>query len=513
MCTRGHAPPPDRDEIRREVAGARCVPHSLVVHGSAAYWLEVEEGVQTLGILAPAESPLHGRFRGASAAHGGAMVARRCPADAANARALRAALPWLTPRPLGLQTSVGCGDRLGLATPGHVRALRRARRAAPDAPFAPIFAQQSIREMTRTERTPEDVLADATWGAFRGGWRRPVGADADHLKTEADVDACADAGYSLFTFDPGAGVDVAADTAAPEAIGRKVADLPWDALESSPADQGARYAGLALDLERGALVLTPEQAMRAAAKYGHAVADVARLYRHLAAKGIPFECEISVDETATPTTPAEHVYIAGELRRLGVRWVSLAPRYVGDFEKGIDYVGDLADFTADVQLHAAIARALGPYKLSLHSGSDKFRIYPAFAAATGGLAHLKTAGTSYVEALRVVARRNPGVFRRIVPFAADHYEAERASYHVSADARRVPNVDGLPEEVLPSLLDAPDTRQILHVTFGSTLAAFGPDIRATLLAHASDYEDVLARHFYRHLAPFVRAARRAARGV
>jgi len=70
-----------------------------------------------------------------------------------------------------------------------------------------------------------------------------------------------------------------------------------------------------------------------------------------------------------------------------VCWVSLAPRYVGSFEKGIDYVGDLAAFEADFAGHAAIARALGPYKLSLHTGSDKFRIYDIAARPTEGLLH------------------------------------------------------------------------------------------------------------------------------
>ena len=75
-----------------------------------------------------------------------------------------------------------------------------------------IFAQQSIREMTRTGRSPDDVMDDATWGVFQEGWRAGVGADADHLKTTADIDLCVAAGYTFFTIDPGAHVDPAADT-------------------------------------------------------------------------------------------------------------------------------------------------------------------------------------------------------------------------------------------------------------------------------------------------------------
>jgi hypothetical protein len=85
--------------------------------------------------------------------------------------------------------------------------------------------------------------------------------------------------------------------------------------------------------------------------------------------------------------------MTARLRQLGVRWVSLAPRYNGRFEKGVDYLGDVPPFEKDLAIHAAIAREFGPYKLSLHSGSDKFSIYPAAMRQTRGLVHLKTAGT------------------------------------------------------------------------------------------------------------------------
>ena len=136
----------------------------------------------------------------------------------------------------------------------------------------------------------------------------------------------------------------------------------------------------------------------------------------------PFELEASVDETEQPTSLLEHYYIASELKRLGVYWVSLAPRYVGRFEKGVDYIGDLALFEAEFSGHAAIARHFGGYKLSLHSGSDKFSIYPIANRLAEGRVHLKTAGTSYLEALRTVADVDPGFFRNIYQFARDRYE-------------------------------------------------------------------------------------------
>ena len=116
---------------------------------------------------------------------------------------------------------------------------------------------------------------------------------------------------------------------------------------------------------------------------------------------------------------------------------------MGRFEKGVDYIGDLAAFQADFAVHAAIARHFGPYKLSLHSGSDKFSVYGIAMQETRGLVHLKTAGTCYLEALRTLSALDPALFREIYAFARQRYPTDRASYHVSAElakaaAARVP---------------------------------------------------------------------------
>jgi len=232
------------------------------------------------------------------------------------------------------------------------------------------------------------------------------------------------------------------------------------------------------------------------------------MYRHLAGKAVPFELEVSVDETETLTTPQEHIYIASELKRLGIRWVSLAPRYVGRFEKGIDYIGDLDALQQDLQTHAEIARTFGPYKLGLHSGSDKFSVYPLISEATRGLVHLKTAGTSYVEALRVVAQEQPTLFRDIVALACQRYPHERASYHVSAEVAQVPDVARCPDEALAGLLDEAPTRQVVHVTFGSVLSTFGSELKAVLQAHPDVYKRVLDQHFYRHLRPSAESSKK-----
>jgi hypothetical protein len=491
-----------------ELFASTGIPHyatSFVIQAESAFWLDAnEQGHKWLWLVTPADHAYASRFEGEARPWRDCYILKKCPLSDSNAQALRTALPWLHPRPLGLQTSAGFGDRLGLATPGHVRALQFTLSQPGARAIQPIFAQQSIREMTRTRRTPANVLNDATWGAFQAGWHHPVGADADHLKTTADVDSCVSVGFSFYTFDPGAYVDSRADTIEPATLSALVEALPWDVLESSPAALMQTYSNRAIELESQALTLTPEALLRAAAKYGRAIAHVTTLFRHLASTAENYEVEISVDETETPTTHSEHIYIVSELRRLGVRWVSLAPRYVGRFEKGIDYIGDLSALHTDLAGHAEIARVLGPYKLSLHSGSDKFQVYALFQEMTRGMVHLKTAGTSYVEALRVVAQVDPALFRQIAAFARGRYQQERESYHVSASLERMPDLASLPDEALPSLLDDVHTRQILHVTFGSTLESYGESLHHLLQQHEEAYFAQLERHFYRHLAPFAR---------
>jgi tagaturonate epimerase len=456
---------------------------------------------QRVAVLAPAGSRAIFEFEGESSAVGGRTLVLG-PMNAANLDVLRGLLPWLRPLPLGTRTSAGFGDRLGLATPGHVMALR-----AAGGGLAPVFAQQSIREMERTGRSPKEVLDDATWGVFAECFKDGFGADADHLKTAEDIDACVAAGYTFFTFDPGEYVDDGAEAVGASGLRAALNDLPWQDLEDAPADMRGRYLDSAFEAEGHEVCFDDVSLVRAAVKYGAAVAHVARLYRHLQAAMGDFEVEVSVDETESPTTHAQHVFIATELQRLGVRWVSLAPRYVGRFEKGVDYIGNVADFEEDIEVHAAISRTVspeGPYKLSLHSGSDKFSVYTAFARQTRGFAHLKTAGTSYLEALRTAAALDPELFREVYDLSRTRYEEDRASYHVSASLERAVDSRVVPDEELPEALERFDEREILHVTFGSVLkeAHIRDRLLGLLREHPENYAAGLEKHFLRHLEPF-----------
>jgi hypothetical protein len=483
----------------------KVYPRSLTAARQALFFLGRTGANKRLGVIS-ADPAAPAGLRGSSqpiSLDGQSLTLTLCDLSPENAAAMREAFDFLVPRTLGLKKSAGCGDRLGLATPGHVRAIRGSS-------MAPILAQQSIRENARTGRTPQEVMDDALWGVFQEGWREGFGADADHLKNTADIDSCVAAGFTFYTIDPSEHVDNEANAALVAVLSAKVEMTPWPELETSWADTQSRFS-TPIDLGDFKYKMEAEDLLRAAAKYGRVVSHTVKMYRHLETVmgARPFELEMSVDESETVTTVAEHIYIANELKRLGVKWVSLAPRYVGDFEKGVDYIGDLNEFDDSFARHMAVSKTFGPYKLSLHSGSDKFSVYPIASRLAGELVHLKTAGTSYLEALRAIAEVSPELFREIADFARGRYPVDRASYHVSAEVEKMPDPASLSDDTLTSLLDDFHAREILHVTFGSVL--HHPDFRAPFFAALRGDEEVYYRmletHFGRHFAPFGEASK------
>ena len=164
--------------------------------------------------------------------------------------------------------------------------------------------------------------------------------------------------------------------------------------------------------------------------------------------------------------------------------------------------------TKDVNGHAALARHFGPYKLSLHSGSDKYSIYSLAMQATQGLVHLKTAGTSYLTALHTIAGKDTVLLQNIFSFARDHYDEDRLTYHVSADLVKVPYAEQVND--WHALIDQFDARQVFHVTFGSVMTArdasgeliFRTRLMKLLQENPESYARDLEAHFIRHLAPF-----------
>ncbi len=405
------------------------------------------------------------------------------------------------PSVLGLKRSFGFGDRLGLATPGHMDAIA-------GKPFSGIFAQQSIRELKRTNRQPAEVMNAAINAVEQEGWTQPWGADADHLQTQDDVFRMAEAGYTFFTIDPSDYVNNEADTMSTDALLQTYQGLITHKKLADP-NLLDRYMGESFDVTDNNKYTFDDQStlLKTIVKYGSALNHTLSMYQWIreACGKRPFEVEMSVDETEMPTTPLEHLFIGLELKRMGIVVVSLAPRFVGDFEKGIDYKGDIAEFEEQYRQHVAIAKYCGPYKLSIHSGSDKFSIYPIIGRLSGELLHVKTAGTSYLEALRVICRTNKTLFREIVEFSRNRFDTEKQSYHVSAVLNQVP--ERIEDYKLEDwYLVNKAGRQILHVTFGSVLFGGRTDkdnpfkevIIDNLIKNDQLYRNVLHKHLGKH---------------
>ena len=402
-----------------------------------------------------------------------------------NALVLRRLFPFTAPR-TGLKNgcSMGVGDRLGIATTGHLRAFRR----FPG--IFPVFAQQSIRELTLTDRTFDDVLDCVTFAVFREGFESGFGADGDHLKKPEEIAYALRCGYSMITLDSSEYIR---------------GDVPKD--HAPPHETQRRYLADTFELADGlSLAFTEAGLARASHIYDEAIQFIKNMYEEFI-KGRDIDFEISIDETMTPTTPLEHFYVANELTLLGVRFASLAPRFCGEFQKGIDYIGDIAQFDSELITHAAIAKSFG-YKLSVHSGSDKFSVFPSVGKRTKGEFHLKTAGTNWLEAVRLAAQKAPALYRQVHAYALDHFSEATKYYHVTTNLSSIPALDLLADKDLPGLLDMNDARQLLHITYGILLTAkkddgsflFRNDLYALWADYAEDYAQLLDSHIGRHMS-------------
>jgi hypothetical protein len=407
----------------------------------------------------------------------------------------------LKPSVLGLNKSFGFGDRLGLATSGHIEAVKGSS-------FLPIFAQQSIRELKRTKRKPQEAM-NAVINAIKiEKWEGVWGADADHLQTKNDIIQMAKHGYTFFTIDSSEYIDNDVDNLNEEALYQKYYELNRnDTIQMD--DIYNQYLGKTYELPDDVILSFYDKLVliRAILKYSKAIKHMGNMYQSIkkACANKKYEVEISIGETLKPTSPLEHLFIALELKRNNTKFISLAPRFIGNFEIGIDYQGDLKAFEQDYRKHIAIAKYCGPYKISIHSGSDKFSIYPVIGRLSADLLHVKTAGTSYLEALRVVCRTDKKLFYEIINFSRERYQIDKLSYHVSA------NLSDIPEKIDSSqlekwYLETNSGRQILHVTYGSILAGVnGKNIwKEKIMENLNKNPDLYKAFLHKHLGKHIK---------
>jgi hypothetical protein len=412
----------------------------------------------------------------------------KAPLSHENANALRALFPFTSPsRVLGKDRSFGLGDRLGIATPGHIKLFEKY-----DA--YPVFAQQSIRELTLTGRRYEDVLDVASFAVFREGFKKEWGADGDHLKTAEDIQYALSLGFTMITLDCSEHIMNDINAANAPSLPQKIID---------------KYIGKQFDIGEGVILqFTEEELGIIHGIYGKAIAFASDMYRRFFTQGkYNADFEISIDETPTSTTPLQHYFAARELIDAGVSFATMAPRFCGEFQKGVDYSGDLDQFNKEIKVHAVIARHF-KYKLSIHSGSDKFSVFPAIGKETRHIFHVKTAGTNWLEAMRVTAQVDPALYREVHKYALSVFEEARKYYHVTTDLGKIPNVDSLANEELPELFYIYDSRQLIHITYGLILNrknsngesfTFRDRLYDLWRQHEELYNHALTRHIGKHL--------------
>jgi tagaturonate epimerase len=366
--------------------------------------------------------------------------------------------------------SMGIGDRFAQQGKAQLAAFVKAKQAGAD--VSPVW-NKSNREHAIVGSEPASVRAEADAAAAALGWTGPYFVDADHIGL-GTVDRFIESS-DFFTID--------------------VAD----------------FIGKGGD------------------KYGLAIEQAGKVHRYIEQrkKGSKFIIEISMDETDEPQTSEELLAILRAVAREQIPIQTIAPKFSGRFNKGIDYVGDVAEFERQFNDHlAVIEQAVRQFglpdnlKLSIHSGSDKFSIYPAIRRSlhrTGAGLHIKTAGTTWLEELIGLASAGGqalAIAREIYAQALDHFDELCGPYAAVIDidrgnlpaASEVAGWDG--ERYARSLRHDPSSadynphlRQLLHIGY-KIAARMGQRYLSALKANeAIVAENVTQNLFDRHLKP------------
>jgi tagaturonate epimerase len=405
--------------------------------------------------------------------------------------------------------SLGVGDRFAHQAKAQLRACLLA--AAKGVTVIPVW-NKSNREHLIVGSEPPSVRAAADRAVRDLGWGYPYHVDADHINlTTVDRFLSASDFYTL---------DVAS------AIGQPAAAADVDAFLDR---HGELIGSLAIPQIDAPFATTRESIAAVAAKYLFAVQEAGRIYRHIEAqKGAGnFITEVSMDETDAPQTPPELLVILAAIADEGIPVQTIAPKFTGRFNKGVDYVGDVPQFEKEFNEDlAVIAYAVARYglpanlKLSVHSGSDKFSIYApirrAIARFDAGV-HVKTAGTTWLEELIGLAEAGGeglALAKEVYGKAFKDKEALCEPYAsvIDIDYARLPSPDAVNAWTAAQYTDAlrhdqsnpgfnADVRQLLHV--GYKVASKMGDRYLGMLreCEASIARNVTTNLYDRHVKP------------
>ena len=403
----------------------------------------------------------------------------------------------------------GTGDRFAHQGRAQLQAILKAREAGID--VYPVW-NKSNREHSIIKSKPDDVQAEANAAVAALGFTGAYYVDADHIGLKT-VDPFI-AASNFFTLDVAEFTGKAAEADAIEAFSKVVGEY-----------RGSLYIpGIDRPFE-----LTEEIIRRTALKFLLAVQEAGCIYRHVAdRKGRDnFVTEVSVDETDAPQNPMELFLILAMIAKERIPVQTIAPKFTGRFNKGVDYVGDLAqferEFDEDLSVIAFAIREFGladTLKLSVHSGSDKFSIYPVINRLIkkheAGL-HVKTAGTTWLE--EVIGLAESGgeglqLVKEIYAQAHDHFAELAAPYStvIDIDPDKLPGPKSVMDWSSAQYTDTlrhdessphynPNFRQLLHVGF-KVAAGMGKRFTAALERNEETVgRNVTENLFDRHLRP------------
>ncbi|MGA2033823.1 MAG: tagaturonate epimerase family protein [Thermoguttaceae bacterium] len=407
--------------------------------------------------------------------------------------------------------SIGIGDRFAHQGVSQLDALILARQHGVQ--IAPVW-NKSHREHAIVGSCPSDVRAEAETAVRARGWKGPYFVDADHVgwKTvERFLEPC-----DFFTLDVS------------EQIG---ADAGQQAVSRFVARHQALIGRLETPGFERPLEIAEPLLAGAARKYLAAVAEAGRIYRRIeAAKGQGnMIIEVSMDETEQPQTPSELLLILAALADEGIPLQTIAPRFSGRFNKGVDYLGDPRQFQREFEEDLAVAALAasefalpGNLKLSIHSGSDKFSLYPLIHAALEKFdagVHLKTAGTTWLEELIGLAMAGGdglAIAKEVYAAALSRIDELCAPYATVVGIAR----DALPPADVVSRWDGatfaaalrheqscpaynPHLRQLLHVGY-RVAAEMGRRFTDALEKHAQVIAASVTDNLYRrHVQPLL----------
>lgn len=405
--------------------------------------------------------------------------------------------------------SVGIGDRFGKEGIAQLRALQAVEQQGVS--IVPVW-NKSHREHSIIGTKPEDVRIEADAAVQAAGWKRPYYVDADHIGMKT-VDG-------FLPFSNFFTLDVA------DFIGMPAPD---DAIAAFVKDMAGFRGVLRIPGLEATFDVTDAVLENIGRNYLYAVSEAGRTYRHIAAaKGADnFVAEVSVDEATQAQLPFELFFILGALAREHIPVQTIAPKFSGKFLKGIDYIGDLRTFDREFDADlAVVARAIAVFqlpaslKISVHTGSDKFSLYPVIHRALkkheAGV-HLKTAGTTWLEEVIGIALSGPrglDIAKRIYTQALARIDELCKPYAtvVEIDRAKLP----VPSEVagwtadqfVKRLRHDPScaefnvhVRQLVHVGF-KVAAEMGDEFRAALdAARETAGECVTENLLVRHIRP------------